>query len=231
MRMDAPEYEISPRCMVDQRLTRVGRLIRRLSIDELPQLINVLRGEMSLVGPRPEMPFIVDRYRPFELERLAVKPGITGLWQIVRHVHFQFMRICSTTFTTLIIRIFYSIVRFSSGRWPQSCVVSGPYKRGRFILMPPLINQETKPRAIFFGPSEGVAVAKWTRVAEWLIFVLLVSYFGLHTLPASWNTLNTDFPNYYLTCAYRPKKKTTLPESTNGSGCSAKRIIANLMCT
>jgi len=82
MRADVPEYGISPQCAVDERLTRVGRLIRRFSIDELPQLINVLRGEMSLVGPRPEMPFIVDRYRPFERERLSVKPGITGLWQI-----------------------------------------------------------------------------------------------------------------------------------------------------
>jgi lipopolysaccharide/colanic/teichoic acid biosynthesis glycosyltransferase len=82
MRTDTPKYRISPQRAVDERLTRVGRLIRRLSIDELPQLINVLRGEMSLVGPRPEMPFIVDRYGPFELERLAVKPGITGLWQI-----------------------------------------------------------------------------------------------------------------------------------------------------
>jgi lipopolysaccharide/colanic/teichoic acid biosynthesis glycosyltransferase len=82
MRTDAPSYEISPHNVADMRLTRVGRLIRRLSIDELPQLINVLRGEMSLVGPRPEMPFIVDQYRPFERERLAAKPGITGLWQI-----------------------------------------------------------------------------------------------------------------------------------------------------
>jgi lipopolysaccharide/colanic/teichoic acid biosynthesis glycosyltransferase len=56
--------------------------MRRLSIDELPQLINVLKGDMSLVGPRPEMPFIVARYRSVERERLAVRPGITGLWQI-----------------------------------------------------------------------------------------------------------------------------------------------------
>jgi lipopolysaccharide/colanic/teichoic acid biosynthesis glycosyltransferase len=82
MRKDVPRYGISPRNVEDMRLTRVGRLIRRLSIDELPQLINVLRGEMSFVGPRPEMPFIVDRYRPFERERLAAKPGITGLWQV-----------------------------------------------------------------------------------------------------------------------------------------------------
>jgi lipopolysaccharide/colanic/teichoic acid biosynthesis glycosyltransferase len=82
MRADASEYEASPRSAADVRVTRVGRLIRRLSVDEMPQLINVLKGEMSLVGPRPEMPFIVDRYHPIERERLIARPGITGLWQI-----------------------------------------------------------------------------------------------------------------------------------------------------
>jgi lipopolysaccharide/colanic/teichoic acid biosynthesis glycosyltransferase len=82
MRTNVPEYEASPRSGVDDRLTRIGRLIRRLSVDELPQLINVLRGEMSLVGPRPEMPFMVARYHPIECERFIARPGITGLWQI-----------------------------------------------------------------------------------------------------------------------------------------------------
>lgn len=82
MRPGVPAYEASPRSGVDDRLTRVGRLIRRLSLDEIPQLINVLKGEMSLVGPRPEMPFIVARYHPMECERLIARPGITGLWQI-----------------------------------------------------------------------------------------------------------------------------------------------------
>jgi lipopolysaccharide/colanic/teichoic acid biosynthesis glycosyltransferase len=82
MKIDVPRYETSPQSSTDHRLTRVGRFIRRMSIDELPQLINVLNGEMSLVGPRPEMPFIVDRYCPIERERLAAVPGITGLWQI-----------------------------------------------------------------------------------------------------------------------------------------------------
>ena len=82
MRMDVSKYEASPRSVIDARLTLIGRFIRRLSIDEMPQLINVLRGEMSLVGPRPEMPFIVAQYHPVDCERLNAKPGITGLWQI-----------------------------------------------------------------------------------------------------------------------------------------------------
>jgi lipopolysaccharide/colanic/teichoic acid biosynthesis glycosyltransferase len=82
MRADVPEYEASPRSVVDSRLTRIGRWIRRMSVDEMPQLINVLKGDMSLVGPRPEMPFIVARYHPVHRERLVARPGITGLWQI-----------------------------------------------------------------------------------------------------------------------------------------------------
>ncbi|HKN63686.1 MAG TPA: sugar transferase [Gaiellaceae bacterium] len=66
----------------DPRVTRVGRLLRRTSLDELPQLVNVLRGEMSIVGPRPELLDLVERYAPEHEVRLRVKPGITGPWQI-----------------------------------------------------------------------------------------------------------------------------------------------------
>jgi lipopolysaccharide/colanic/teichoic acid biosynthesis glycosyltransferase len=66
----------------DPRLTRVGRILRRLSLDELPQLYNVMRGEMSLVGPRPELPYFVERYDSWQLKRLAVPQGITGWWQV-----------------------------------------------------------------------------------------------------------------------------------------------------
>jgi lipopolysaccharide/colanic/teichoic acid biosynthesis glycosyltransferase len=82
MKVNVPKYAISPQSGADGRLTRIGRLIRRLSIDEIPQLINVLKGEMSLVGPRPEMPFIVESYGSIEHRRFVVRPGITGLWQI-----------------------------------------------------------------------------------------------------------------------------------------------------
>ncbi len=75
-------YEASPTTSDDPRITRVGRLLRRTSFDELPQLGNVLLGSMSLVGPRPEMPFIVDGYSAFHRQRLEVTPGITGLWQL-----------------------------------------------------------------------------------------------------------------------------------------------------
>jgi exopolysaccharide biosynthesis polyprenyl glycosylphosphotransferase len=66
----------------DPRVTRVGRILRRLSIDELPQLLNVLRGDMSLVGPRPELPRLVEKYEPWQRQRLAVPPGMTGWWQV-----------------------------------------------------------------------------------------------------------------------------------------------------
>lgn len=66
----------------DPRITRVGRIIRKLSIDELPQLVNVLKGEMSLVGPRPALPNEVEEYTFDDRRRLEVKPGLTGLWQI-----------------------------------------------------------------------------------------------------------------------------------------------------
>ncbi|MGH9896190.1 MAG: sugar transferase, partial [bacterium] len=66
----------------DPRVTRVGRVLRRMSLDELPQLFNVLKGEMSLVGPRPVPLYEVAEYGESDTERLAALPGITGLWQV-----------------------------------------------------------------------------------------------------------------------------------------------------
>jgi len=82
MCVEAPKYGLHPANADDPRVTRVGRWLRRTSLDELPQLINVLKGDMSLVGPRPEMPFIVARYNDHHRQRLQVIPGLTGLWQL-----------------------------------------------------------------------------------------------------------------------------------------------------
>lgn len=75
---DGPLFKIKG----DPRITKVGRFIRKFSIDELPQIINVLRGEMSLVGPRPPLPSEVEKYDEWEMKRMNVKQGITGLWQV-----------------------------------------------------------------------------------------------------------------------------------------------------
>lgn len=66
----------------DPRTTRFGSLLRKTNLDELPQLVNVIKGEMSFIGPRPDIPYAVSLYRPWHLKRLTVKPGITGLWQV-----------------------------------------------------------------------------------------------------------------------------------------------------
>jgi exopolysaccharide biosynthesis polyprenyl glycosylphosphotransferase len=75
---DGPVFKLSN----DPRVTEVGRFLRRTSIDELPQLFNVLKGEMTLVGPRPPIPEEVEKYEPWQRRRLDVTPGITCLWQI-----------------------------------------------------------------------------------------------------------------------------------------------------
>ena len=82
MHIEADSEAPTPSDPKDPRITMIGRWLRRYSLDELPQVLNVLTGEMSLVGPRPEMAFIVEKYGPMERERLRAKPGLTGLWQI-----------------------------------------------------------------------------------------------------------------------------------------------------
>lgn len=83
MKDDSALYKNAPKEKNDKRVTKIGKFLRRTSLDELPQLINVIKGEMSIVGPRPEMPFIVKKYNSWEKRRLVVKPGLTGLWQIL----------------------------------------------------------------------------------------------------------------------------------------------------
>ncbi len=79
--MDGPVFKIKE----DPRITRVGKFIRKTSIDELPQLINILKGDMSIVGPRPALPREVEQYGDYEKQRLYVTPGLTCYWQIQPH--------------------------------------------------------------------------------------------------------------------------------------------------
>jgi lipopolysaccharide/colanic/teichoic acid biosynthesis glycosyltransferase len=80
--IDFPDRRRSLKVRNDPRLTRVGRYLRRASADELPQLVNILRGEMSFVGPRPELLELVEHYRVTHYRRHAVTPGLTGWWQV-----------------------------------------------------------------------------------------------------------------------------------------------------
>jgi len=86
--MDGPVFKIKH----DPRITKVGRFIRKLSIDELPQLINVLKGDMSIVGPRPPLPVEVQMYELWQRRRLSLKPGLTCIWQVSGRNHINFER-------------------------------------------------------------------------------------------------------------------------------------------
>ncbi len=83
MNKGSAKYADPPKNLQDKRITTVGKFLRKTSLDELPQLINVFLGDMSMVGPRPEMPQKVAKYSPWQKKRLEAKPGLTGLWQIL----------------------------------------------------------------------------------------------------------------------------------------------------
>ncbi len=75
---EGPVFKIT----MDPRVTKVGRFLRKTSLDELPQFYNVIRGEMSVVGPRPPIPSEVEKYKRWQIRRLSMKPGITCIWQV-----------------------------------------------------------------------------------------------------------------------------------------------------
>lgn len=91
----------------DPRVTRVGKWIRRFSIDELPQFWNVLKGDMSLVGPRPALPEEVAQYTPYQYQRLAVTPGITCLWQISGRSNLGFLQQVELDLQYIVIQSFW----------------------------------------------------------------------------------------------------------------------------
>jgi lipopolysaccharide/colanic/teichoic acid biosynthesis glycosyltransferase len=133
----------------DPRVTRFGRLLRETSLDELPQLVNVLRGEMSLVGPRPALPSEVATFAPDLREREQVRPGITGLWQTeardnpsfetYRRLDLFYVENWSITLDLMILlgTIEHLVVRlFSAFRLPPELQLHGEVKPGALVVEP-----------------------------------------------------------------------------------------------
>jgi lipopolysaccharide/colanic/teichoic acid biosynthesis glycosyltransferase len=133
----------------DPRVTRLGRLLRETSLDELPQLVNVLRGEMSLVGPRPALPSEVATFAPDLREREQVRPGITGLWQTeardnpsfetYRRLDLFYVENWSITLDLMILlgTIEHLVVRFFSAfRRPPELPLHGELKPGALVVEP-----------------------------------------------------------------------------------------------
>ncbi|KKP41137.1 MAG: UDP-phosphate glucose phosphotransferase [Candidatus Peregrinibacteria bacterium GW2011_GWC2_33_13] len=124
MFFNTPREYAAPKKNTDDRITKVGRFLRKTSLDETPQLINVIIGNMSIVGPRPEMPFIVEKYQSWQKKRLSVKPGITGLWQVLgrkelpllNNLHYDFYYIKNQSFLLDLVIIYKTIIIILTGK-------------------------------------------------------------------------------------------------------------------
>jgi lipopolysaccharide/colanic/teichoic acid biosynthesis glycosyltransferase len=127
MRMNVCGDGLKPKDGRDPRITVVGRILRKTSIDELPQLLNVISGDMAIVGPRPEQPFLVQRYEKWQHLRLLTKPGITGLWQVTcrstiplhepeaTHVDLEYIRTASIVTDGRIVMRTFGALLFAHG--------------------------------------------------------------------------------------------------------------------
>jgi lipopolysaccharide/colanic/teichoic acid biosynthesis glycosyltransferase len=111
----------------DPRVTPIGRVIRKLSIDELPQLWNVLKGDMSLVGPRPPLPEEVARYEPSHMARLSIQPGITCFWQVSGRAHLAFEAQCQLDMRYIEERSFWLDLRILALTVPAVISCRGAY--------------------------------------------------------------------------------------------------------
>jgi lipopolysaccharide/colanic/teichoic acid biosynthesis glycosyltransferase len=128
MYVSAEQYATKPAHRRDPRITPVGQFLRQTGVDELPQILNVLRGEMSFVGPRPEMPFKVADYTPVERLRLRATPGITGLWQVMVHrsrdirgtIEYDFYYLSRSSFLLDLLIIGATVVEIVKGVWGRS---------------------------------------------------------------------------------------------------------------
>jgi exopolysaccharide biosynthesis polyprenyl glycosylphosphotransferase len=119
---DVKKYERAPYSSDDPRITKVGKILRKFSLDEIPQFINVIKGDMSLIGPRPEMPFIVEKYNEWQRKRLSVRPGLTGLWQVLgrkelpleENLEYDFYYIANRSISldiAILIKTFFMVIR------------------------------------------------------------------------------------------------------------------------
>lgn len=128
MYVEASDYATKPSKRGDPRITRVGKFLRQTGLDELPQIVNVVRGEMSFVGPRPEMPYKVAEYTPLERLRLGAVPGITGLWQVNVHrshdireaIEYDFYYLFHRSLLLDLLIIAATVVEIVKGLWGRS---------------------------------------------------------------------------------------------------------------